>query len=163
MAWEPLRIVREEIRVKGASAADGGVEVQPPRPDLLRGQDAPPRVRAAIRAARAWHGAVSRGPATESDEELPRVSRCRDCIWNTPSENLICGDVDGNIAWQRVGADTEPHGRGRRAGAAGCPCQGPASTSGRASGRICRASSTRRRASSSPRTTIFSRRTTRRR
>ena len=33
-AWEPLRIVREEISVKGAPAADRRAEVQPSRTDL---------------------------------------------------------------------------------------------------------------------------------
>ena len=57
-----------------------------------------------------------------------RLAQARDCkefleaalYWKTPTENLICGDVDGNISFQALGAHAESQGLDR----AGCRCPG---------------------------------------
>ena len=98
--WESIRTVREEIPVKGAAAEAVRDEVHPSRADFPRGRGAAPCVRAAFGAARARHGAVPRRPETR--RRLPTAASFLDAAryWNAPSENLICGDVDGNISWR---------------------------------------------------------------
>jgi penicillin amidase len=56
---------------EGRRARAHRAEVQPPWPDLPRGREAAPGVRASIGAARARHGAVSRGVAALTGERLP--------------------------------------------------------------------------------------------
>lgn len=97
--WEPLRIVREEIRVKGG--APETVELQFSRHGPIFYVD------------RANHRAYALKSALHEPGTAPylaglRLSQTRDCkafleaahSWNSPSENLICGDLDGNISWQ---------------------------------------------------------------
>ena len=60
-----------------------------------------------------------------------RLAQARDCrefldaamYWKAPTENLICGDVDGNIAWQASALTPKR----ARAGAAGLPVPGTGS------------------------------------
>ena len=54
-AWEALRIVREQIPVKGEAARDDRAEVQPARPDLFRGREESSRLRAALGDERTRH------------------------------------------------------------------------------------------------------------
>lgn len=47
---------------------------------------------------------------------LDQVESCREFLevmeyWKTPSENMICGDVDGNIAWQAAALTPDRGGR----------------------------------------------------
>ena len=78
--WEPLRIVREEIAVKGAAAADGRAEVQPARPDLLRGPRAKPGVRSRDRRCtsparrRTWAACGWRRRRTAASSSTPRCT-----------------------------------------------------------------------------------------
>ena len=97
--WEPLRIVREQIAVKGAA---------PETVELRFSRHGP-----IFQIDRANHRAYALRSALHQPGTAPylaglRLSQVRDCksfldsanYWNSPSENLICGDVDGNISWQ---------------------------------------------------------------
>jgi penicillin amidase len=97
--WEPLRIIHEEIVVKGA--ASRRVELRFSRHGPIFHED-PARGRAyALKSA-------LHEPGTAPYLAALRLSQTRNCgdflqaarYWNSPSENLICGDVDGNIAWR---------------------------------------------------------------
>ena len=97
--WEPLRLVREEILVKGA--APQSVELKFSRHGPIFHED------------RARHRAYALRSALHEPGTAPylaglRLGQARNCrefldaanYWYSPSENLICGDVDGNISWQ---------------------------------------------------------------
>jgi penicillin amidase len=98
-AWEPVKVVREEIRVKGG--APQTVEFRFTRHGPIFHED------------RARHRAYALRSALHEPGTAPylgglRLAQARDCreflvaamAWKAPSENLICGDVDGNISWQ---------------------------------------------------------------
>jgi penicillin amidase len=98
-AWEPLRTVSEEIVVKGAA---------PEKIELKFSRHGPIfHVDAARNRAYALKSALHE-PGTAPYLAGLRLSQVKDCkefldaanYWYTPSENLICGDVDGNISWQ---------------------------------------------------------------
>lgn len=97
--WEPMRVVRETIRVKGG--ADEVIELKFTRHGPVFHED------------RARHKAYVLRSALLEPGTAPylaglRLSQAKDCkefltqamYWKAPSENLICGDVDGNISWQ---------------------------------------------------------------
>lgn len=97
--WEPLRVVRESIGVKGGPPTTVALEYSRHGPIFHRD---PSRGRAyALRSALLEPGGASYLAGL-------RLSQARDCLqfldaamyWYAPSENLICGDVDGNISWQ---------------------------------------------------------------
>jgi penicillin amidase len=98
-AWEPLRTVTEEIAVKGAA---------PERIELKFSRHGP-----VFYVDRARHRAYALRSALHEPGTAPylaglRLSQVNDCksfldaanYWGAPTENLICGDVDGNISWQ---------------------------------------------------------------
>ncbi|MBA2302919.1 MAG: penicillin acylase family protein [Acidobacteria bacterium] len=98
-AWEPLRLVRESIAVKGAAPVS--VELKFSRHGPIFHVD------------RAKHRAYALRSALSEPGTAPylaglRLAQVQDCktfldaanYWNSPSENLICGDVNGNISWQ---------------------------------------------------------------
>ena len=97
--WEPLRTIREEIAVKGAAPEIIDLKFSRHGPifhtDRARGR------------AYALKSALHQ-PGTAPYLAGLRLSQVRDCksfleaanYWNSPSENLICGDIDGNISWQ---------------------------------------------------------------
>ena len=97
--WDPIRTVREEIRVKGQPAQT--VELRFTRHGPIFHEDHA-RHRAYVLKS-ALHE-----PGTApylSGLRLAQTTNCREFLdnamfWHAPSENLICGDVDGNIAWQ---------------------------------------------------------------
>lgn len=97
--WEPLRIVRESIAVKGGRAQQ--IELKFSRHGPIFYED------------RARHRAYALRSALHEPGTAPylaglRLAQARDCrefldqamYWKAPSENLICGDVEGNISWQ---------------------------------------------------------------
>jgi penicillin amidase len=98
--WEALRIVRETIEVKGGAAQV--VELKFSRHGPIFYED------------RAHHRAYALRSALHEPGTAPylgglRLAQARDCrtdfleaamYWKAPSENLICGDVDGDISWQ---------------------------------------------------------------
>jgi penicillin G amidase len=97
--WEPMTVVTEQIAVKGE--APRTVELKFSRHGPIFYED-PVNLRAyAVRSALAE-------PGTASYLGGLRLAQAADCrafleeamYWKYPSENLICGDVDGNIAWQ---------------------------------------------------------------
>jgi penicillin amidase len=98
-AWEPVKVVREEIRVKGA--APQTVEFRFTRHGPIFHED---RARGRAYALRS----ALHEPGTAPYLGGLRLAQARDCkeflaaamSWKSPSENLICGDVDGNISWQ---------------------------------------------------------------
>jgi penicillin G amidase len=97
--WEPLRIVREEILVKGE--APRTVEMKFSRHGPIFYEDSANHRAYALRSA-------LHEPGTAPYLGSLRLAQARDCrdfleaanYWYAPSENLICGDVDGNISWQ---------------------------------------------------------------
>ena len=97
--WEPLRIVRETIQVKG----------EEPRTIMLRFSRHGPifHVDSARHRAYALRSALHE-PGTApylGGLRVNQTGNCRDFLvavlyWKAPSENMICGDVQGNISWQ---------------------------------------------------------------
>jgi penicillin G amidase len=97
--WEPLRIIREEILVKGE--APRVVEMRFSRHGPIFYEDAPNHRAYALRSALHEPGTA---PYLGS-LRLAQAGDCREFLeaanyWLAPSENLICGDVEGNISWQ---------------------------------------------------------------
>jgi penicillin amidase len=98
-AWEPLRVVREEIAVKGAPAEE--IELKFSRHGPIFHVDRAHNRAYALRSA-------LHEPGTAPYLAGLRLSQVTDCksfldaanYWGAPTENLICGDVDGNISWQ---------------------------------------------------------------
>jgi len=98
-AWEPVKVVREEIRVKGG--APQPLEFRFTRHGPIFHED---RARGRAYALRS----ALLEPGTAPYLGGLRLAQARDCkeflgaamYWKSPSENLICGDVDGNISWQ---------------------------------------------------------------
>jgi penicillin amidase len=97
--WEPLRIVRETIPVKGES----------PRPVEFKFSHHGPIFHEDARNHRAYAlRSVMNEPGTGAYLGGLRLAQARTCAefleealyWKAPTENLICGDVDGNIAFQ---------------------------------------------------------------
>lgn len=97
--WEPLTIVTEEIQVKGEAART--VELKFSRHGPIFYEDAANHRAYAVRSA-------LNEPGTAPYLGGLRLAQSTDCkqfldeamYWKFPSENLICGDVDGNISWQ---------------------------------------------------------------
>jgi penicillin amidase len=97
--WEPLRIVREEIRVKGG--APQTVELKFSRHGPIFHEDRARHKAYALRSALHEPGAAP----YLAGLRLGQAGNCREFLdaanyWYAPSENLICGDVDDNISWQ---------------------------------------------------------------
>lgn len=98
-AWEPVRVANETIRVKGESAQT--VELKFTRHGPVFHEDLPKGRLYALRSAWLEPGAA----AYLAGLRLAQASDCQSFLaaamyWHTPSENLICGDKQGNIAWQ---------------------------------------------------------------
>ena len=97
--WEPLRVVTERIAVKGQEPQT--VELKFSRHGPIFHED---RVRHRLYALRS----ALHEPGTAAYLGGLRLAQAKDCrefleaamSWKAPSENLICGDVDGNISWQ---------------------------------------------------------------
>ncbi len=98
-AWEPLTVVREEIRVRGEPPQI--VELKFSRHGPIFHEDRARRRAYALRSALLE-------PGTAPYLGGLRLAQARDCrrfldaamYWKAPSENLICGDVNGDISWQ---------------------------------------------------------------
>jgi penicillin amidase len=98
-AWEPLRIVKETIRVKGAEPVT--VELKYSRHGPIFYEDKTRRLAYAVRRAAAEPGTAP----YLAGLRLAQTRNCREFLdaamfWKTPTENLICGDVDDNISWR---------------------------------------------------------------
>ena len=97
--WEPVRVLREEIKVKGE--ASRVVEVKFSRHGPIFFEDAKRQRAYALKSALHQPGTA---PYLGS-LRLAQARNCREFLdaamyWHSPSENLVCGDIDGNIAWQ---------------------------------------------------------------
>jgi penicillin amidase len=98
-AWEPLRIVQETIRVKGAEPVT--VELKFSRHGPIFFEDTTRRLAYSVRRAAAEPGTAP----YLAGLRLAQAKNCREFLdaamyWKTPTENLICGDVDDNISWR---------------------------------------------------------------
>jgi penicillin amidase len=109
-AWEPMRVIREEIRVKG-EAAPRIVELKFTRHGPVFYEDA-----ATHRAYVAK--SVNQEPGTapvKGSLKLAQATSCEDFFdramyWKVPTHNLICGDTAGNIALQVSGLTPDRNG-----------------------------------------------------
>jgi penicillin amidase len=98
-AWEPLRIVRETIKVKGGE--DQVVELKFSRHGPIFFEDKTRHLAYAVRRAAAEPGTAP----YIGNLRLAQAKNCREFLdaamyWKAPTENLICGDVDDNISWR---------------------------------------------------------------
>ena len=98
-SWEPLRVVREQIPVKGEAIREVVLKFSRHGPIFF---EDPKNHRAyALRS-------VMNEPGTAAYLGGLRLAQAKDCkefldaalYWKAPTENLICGDVDGNISMQ---------------------------------------------------------------
>ena len=107
--WEPLRVIREEIPVKGE--APRSVELKFSRHGPVFHVDAANRRAYAARS-------VVQEPGTAAylgSFKLAQAPGCKDFFdramyWKVPTHNLICGDADGNIALQVSGLTPDRDG-----------------------------------------------------
>ena len=97
--WEPLRVVHEDIAVKGATPHR--VELKFSRHGPIFFEDRGKHRAYALRSALHEPGTAP----YLAGLRLSQAKNCREFLdaamyWKYPSENLICGDVEGNISWQ---------------------------------------------------------------
>jgi penicillin amidase len=98
-AWEPLKIVKETIKVKGG--ADAIVELKYSRHGPVFFEDKARHLAYAVRRAAAEPGTAP----YLGGLRLAQARNCREFLaaamyWKAPTENQICGDVDDNISWR---------------------------------------------------------------
>ena len=107
--WEPLRVIEEEILVKG----------QAPEPVVLKFSRHGPVFYEDLENRRAYAvRSVVQEPGTAAYKgsfQLAQADSCADFFdramhWLVPTHSLICGDVDGNIALQVTGLTPDRDG-----------------------------------------------------
>jgi penicillin amidase len=108
-AWEPLRVVREEIRVKGDEPRM--VELKFSRHGPVFYEDLENRRAYAVQSVVQYPGTA----AYFGSFKLAQAESCesffeRAMFWKVPTHNLICGDVEGNIALQVTGLTPDRDG-----------------------------------------------------
>ena len=109
-AWEPMRIIREEMKVKG-EAAPRVVEMKFTRHGPVFYEDT---VHHRAYVAKS----VNQEPGTapfKGSLKLAQATSCEDffdraMFWKVPTHNLICGDTAGNIALQVSGLTPDRDG-----------------------------------------------------
>lgn len=102
-AWEPMRVIREEIAVKG--------EAQPRVVELKFTRHGPVFYEDATNHRAFAAKSVNQEPGTapfKGSLKLAQAGSCEDFFdramyWKMPTHNLICGDTKGNIAFQVTG------------------------------------------------------------
>jgi penicillin G amidase len=97
--WEPLRVIHEEIRVRGEATRTVALRFSRNGPIFY--EDLENRRAYAVRTVTGEPGTA----AYKGSFRLAQASSCADFFeramaWKVPSHSLICGDVDGNIALQ---------------------------------------------------------------
>ncbi|NNC65917.1 MAG: penicillin acylase family protein [Gammaproteobacteria bacterium] len=107
--WEPLRVIEEEIPVKGQ--APERVELKFSRHGPVFYEDPQNRRAYAVRSVVQERGTA----AYKGSFQLAQAESCADFFdramhWLIPSHSLICGDVDGNIALQVTGLTPDRDG-----------------------------------------------------
>lgn len=107
--WEPLRVIREDIQIKGQ--APRTVELKFSRHGPIFYEDAVTRRAYAVRSViqelgtAAYFGSFKLAQATSCSDFFDRAM-----YWKVPTHNLICGDADGNIALQVSGLTPDRDG-----------------------------------------------------
>ncbi|HEX7186043.1 MAG TPA: penicillin acylase family protein [Thermoanaerobaculia bacterium] len=100
--WEPMKIERETIRVKGGKPVEAELKFTVHGPVIH--EDRARRRAYALRwvgsepGTAGYLGALSLNRARSWPEFLSALER-----WKVPSENLLYADVDGNIGWKVAG------------------------------------------------------------
>ncbi len=107
--WEPLRIVVDTIAVRGR--APEVVELKYSRHGPIFYEDTANSLAYAIRSTMHEPGSTGYLAALRLD----MVDDCEAFLaelrfWKAPTENMICGDADGNIAWQASAASPRREG-----------------------------------------------------
>jgi penicillin amidase len=107
--WEPLTIVMDTIEVKGA--APEVVELKYSRHGPVFFEDPDNHLAYALRSTMHEPGSTGYLAALRLDG----ADDCREFLdeldyWKAPTENMICGDSLGNIAWQASAASPRRNG-----------------------------------------------------
>jgi len=108
-AWEPLQVILDTIEVKGGEPEV--VELKYSRHGPIFHVDTVNHLAYALRST--MHEAGSTGYLAAL-----RLNVVNDCqaflqelrFWKAPTENMICGDADGNIGWQASAASPRREG-----------------------------------------------------
>jgi len=108
-AWEPLQVVLDTIEVKGGEPEV--VELRYSRHGPIFHVDTVSNLAYALRST--MHEAGSTGYLAAL--RLNVVDDCQAFLqelrfWKAPTENMICGDADGNIGWQASAASPRREG-----------------------------------------------------
>lgn len=109
-AWEPMTIIREEIRVKG--------EEKPRTVELKFSKHGPVFYEDSVNHLAFAAKSVNQEPGTAAFKgslKLAQAPSCEDfferaMFWKVPTHNLICGDKKGNIALQVSGLTPDRDG-----------------------------------------------------
>ncbi|NIP57371.1 MAG: penicillin acylase family protein, partial [Gemmatimonadetes bacterium] len=108
--WEDLEVITDTIRIRGEEPRV--VELKYGRHGPIVYEDTVNHYAYALKSVLHEPGTAHylgslRVDQAESCREFLEVMR----YWKTPSENMICGDVDGNIAWQAAALTPDRGGR----------------------------------------------------
>jgi penicillin amidase len=107
--WEPLRVIEEEITVKGQDPHHITLKFSRHGPVFY--EDTVNRRAYAVQSvvqypgSAAYKGSFQMAQATSCEDFFERASH-----WLVPTHNLICGDVEGNIALQVTGLTPDRDG-----------------------------------------------------
>ena len=107
--WEPLRVIEEEIQIKGE--APRTVELKFSRHGPVIFEDTENHVAYAVRSVVQDNGTA----AYKGSFKMAQAESCEDFFeramyWMVPTHSLICGDVEGNIALQVTGLTPDRDG-----------------------------------------------------
>ena len=107
--WEPLRIIEEEIQVKGQAPEQIVLKFSRHGPVFY--EDLENRRAYAVQSVVQYPGTA----AYKGSFQLAQANSCEDFFdranhWLVPTHSLICGDVDGNIALQVTGLTPDRDG-----------------------------------------------------
>ncbi len=107
--WEPLRVIEEEIPVKGRDPEP--VVLKFSRHGPVFHEDLENRVAYAVRSVVQEPGTA----AYKGSFQLAQAESCADFFdramhWLVPTHSLVCGDADGNIALQVTGLTPDRDG-----------------------------------------------------
>jgi penicillin amidase len=101
-AWEPMRVVRESIPVKGEAPATVALKYTRHGPVVY--EDTARHLAYAVRAAWLEPGGAPYMASLRMDQAKTWEEFRDACTYsNIPGENMIWADVAGNIGWQSVG------------------------------------------------------------
>ncbi len=109
-AWEPMKIIREEIKVKG--------EEKPRTVDLKFTRHGPVFYEDAVNHRAFAAKSVNQEPGTAACKGSLKLAQAESCedffdramFWKMPTHNLICGDNKGNIALMVTGLTPDRDG-----------------------------------------------------